>query len=370
MTLADRPAPLPLPADLYGRPRRDRTMRLLDAVVDARMRWTALTNRRELTPRADDGRIGVRVVERQLRAHDNDVVSLRLAAADGRELPRWRPGAHLDVELPSGRLRQYSLCGDPADTRTYRIAVRRIPGGGGGSEEVHRSITVGSALVVRGPRNAFPFAVPGHGSPAIRLRFVAGGIGITPILPMMRLADSLGIDWTMLYTGRARDTLPFLDEVERFGSRVTVRTDDRSGLPTGAELVAGVRRGTAVYCCGPAPMVGAVAAALRGISGVELHSERFSAPPIVNGVAFEIELARSGEVLAVPADRSTLDVLLAHRPDQPYSCRQGFCRTCRVRVLSGAPDHRDSVLSPAERAAGDLLACVSRCAGGRLVLDL
>jgi ferredoxin len=103
---------------------------------------------------------------------------------------------------------------------------------------------------------------------------------------------------------------------------------------------------------------------------VELHSERFSAPPIVDGVPFEIELARSGEVLAVPADRSALDVLLAHRPDQPYSCRQGFCRTCRVRVLAGAPDHRDSVLTPAERAAGDLLACVSRCAGDRLVLDL
>ncbi|MET8799160.1 PDR/VanB family oxidoreductase [Nocardia sp. NPDC004568] len=332
------------------------------------MRWTALTNRRELTPRADDGRIRVRVVERQIRAHDNDVVSLRLAAADGRDLPRWRPGAHLDVELPSGRLRQYSLCGDPADTRTYRIAVRRIPGGG--SEEVHRAIAAGAALVVRGPRNAFPFAVPGHGSPAGRLRFVAGGIGITPILPMMRLADSLGIDWTMVYTGRARETLPFLDEVERFGGRVTVRTDDRSGLPTGAELVDGVRRGTAVYCCGPAPMVGAVAAALRGIPGVELHSERFSAPPIVDGAPFEIELARSGEVLAVPADRSALDVLLAHRPDQPYSCRQGFCRTCRVRVLSGAPDHRDSVLSPAERAAGDLLACVSRGAGDRLLLDL
>ncbi|MEV0362977.1 PDR/VanB family oxidoreductase [Nocardia fusca] len=372
MTVAD-PYPgasLPLPADLYGRPRRDRTLRLLDAVVDARMRWTALTNRREPTPRADDRRIGVRVVERRIRAHDNEVVSLRLAAADGRDLPRWRPGAHLDVELPSGRLRQYSLCGDPADTRTYRIAVRRIPGGGGGSEEVHRALTVGSALKVRGPRNAFPFAVPGHGSPAIRLRFVAGGIGITPILPMIRLADTLGIDWTAVYTGRARETLPFLDEVERFGGRVTVRTDDRSGLPTGAELVDGVRRGTAVYCCGPAPMVGAVATALREISGVELHSERFSAPPIVDGVPFEIELARSGEVLAVPADRSALDVLLAHRPDQPYSCRQGFCRTCRVRVLAGAPDHRDSVLTPAERAAGDLLACVSRCAGDRLVLDL
>ncbi|GGL09612.1 putative oxidoreductase [Nocardia jinanensis] len=372
MTVANpRPAStLPLPADLYGRRHGDRTLRLLDAMVNARMRWTALTNRRDVAPRADDRRIRVRVVERQVRASDNDVVSLRLAAVDGRALPVWRPGAHLDLELPSGRLRQYSLCGDPADTRTYRIAVRRIPDGDGGSNEVHRDISVGSALVVRGPRNAFPFAVPGHGSPATRLHFVAGGIGITPILPMMRSADSLGVEWTMLYTGRARDTLPFLNEVEGFGARVTVRTDDRYGLPAGAELVDGVRRGSAVYCCGPAPMIGAVAAAVRGIPGVELHSERFSAPPIVDGVPFEIELARSGEVLDVPADRSALDVLLAHRPDQPYSCRQGFCRTCKVRVLSGSADHRDSVLSPTERADGALLTCVSRCAGGRLVLDL
>ncbi|MGI5216663.1 PDR/VanB family oxidoreductase [Nocardia sp. CA-290969] len=333
------------------------------------MHWTAVTNRRELVPRVDDRRIPVVVTERRVEASGEEVVSLRLAAPDRRELPPWRPGAHLDVELPSGRLRQYSLCGDPGDTRSYRIAVRRIPGGGG-SAEIHDNIPVGTALVVRGPRNAFPFAVPGYGSPAQRVRFLAGGIGITPILPMVRLAESLGIDWTLVYTGRARDTLPFLREAEQFGQRVTVRTDDRHGLPTAAELLAGVGTGTAVYCCGPAPMVAAVAGAVREIPGVELHSERFSAPPIVNGVPFEIQLGAGGAVIEVPADRSALDVLLEHRPDQPYSCRQGFCRTCRVRVAAGTPDHRDKVLTPAERDNGDLLVCVSRCAGGRLVLDL
>ncbi|MEU4315160.1 PDR/VanB family oxidoreductase [Nocardia sp. NPDC024068] len=344
-------------------------MRLLDAVVNARMRWTAATNLRDLRPRVDDRRIPVIVTERHVVASDQDVVSVRLAAPGGGPLPAWRPGAHLDLELPSGLLRQYSLCGDPRDTRGYRIAVRRIPGGAG-SAEVHDDLGVGRALAVRGPRNAFPFAAPGHGSPAARVRFVAGGIGITPILPMMRLADALGIEWTAIYTGRARATLPFLTEVEGFGPRARVRTDDRRGLPSPAELLDGVGPDTAVYCCGPAPMVAGIAAAVRGISGVELHSERFSAPPVVDGMPFEIQLSRGGEVIGVPADRSALEMLLRRRPDQPYSCRQGFCRTCKVRVLDGEPEHRDSVLTPAERAAGDLLVCVSRCAGGRLVLDL
>lgn len=142
-------------------------MRLLDALVNARLRWTAITNRRDLAPRRDDRRIPVRVVGRRIEAHDNDVVSLRFAAVDGRALPAWRPGAHLDLELPSGRLRQYSLCGDPADTRTYRIAVRRIPDGDGGSAETHRAVEVGTTLFVRGPRNAFPspYPVTGHRPP-------------------------------------------------------------------------------------------------------------------------------------------------------------------------------------------------------------
>ncbi|MBF6350939.1 oxidoreductase [Nocardia flavorosea] len=360
---------LPLPADLYGRRRRDRTLRVLDAVVGARLNWTALTNRRDLTPRIDDRRIPVVVTGRRVEAHDEDVVSLRLAAPDRRALPRWRPGAHLDIELPSGRLRQYSLSGDPADNCEYRIAVRRIPGGEG-SSEVHDALSVGTALMVRGPRNAFPFAAPGYGSPARRVRFVAGGIGITPILPMMRLAETLGVAWSMVYTGRTLDTLPFLDEVREFGDRVTVRTDDRHGLPTGAELLGGAGAGTAVYCCGPTPMIASLAEIVRRMPGTELHSERFSAPPIVNGQPFQIQLGAGGEVIDVPADRCALDVLLEHRPDQPYSCRQGFCRTCRVRVAAGVPDHRDHVLTPAERDQGDLLVCVSRCAGGRLVLDL
>ncbi|NEW40045.1 oxidoreductase [Nocardia cyriacigeorgica] len=358
------------PGDLYGKRSRDRTVRVLDAVVDARLKWAALINRRPRAPRVDDHRMALVVTERRIEAHDTDVISLVLRAPDERALPSWRPGAHLDLELPSGKLRQYSLCGDPADVHAYRVAVRRIPDGGGGSVEVHRDLAVGTPITVRGPRNAFPFAVPGHGSPATRLHFVAGGIGITPILPMMRLADRLGVDWSMVYTGRNRDTIPFLDEVERFGGRVTVRTDDEHDLPDASALLPGVDAGTAVYCCGPVPMTGMVADAVRQMPGVELHSERFSPPPIVDGVAFEIELASTGEVVRVPADRSALDVVLETRPDRPYSCRQGFCRTCTVRVLAGQPDHRETVLTESDHAAGDMLICVSRSAGGRLTLDI
>ncbi len=365
-----RHIPTEMPADLFGKRATDRAFRVVDAVATARIRWTARTNRRELDPRVDDRRIPVVVTERRVEAYDQDVVSLRLEAPDGRELPPWHPGAHLDIELPSGRLRQYSLCGDPADTRAYRIAVRRIPNGKGGSIEVHDALPVGTPVVLRGPRNAFPFAVPGHGSPSARLHFVAGGIGITPILPMLRLAHRLGVDWSMVYTGRSRDTIPFLDEVESFGGRVTVRTDDAHGLPDAAALLPGVAAGTAVYCCGPVPMTAVITEAIREMRGVELHSERFSPPPIVDGAPFEIEFARSGEVVAVPADKTALDAILERRPDRPYSCRQGFCRTCKVRVLAGTPDHRETVLTAEEHAAGEMLVCVSRSAGERLVLDL
>ncbi|BAD57856.1 PDR/VanB family oxidoreductase [Nocardia farcinica] len=359
-----------LPADLYGRRERDRALRVFDALAGLRMRWAGLVHRRLPVSTVDDRRLALVVTERRVEARDQDVVSLRLEAPDGRDLPAWRAGAHLDLELPSGRIRQYSLCGDPADTRAYRIAVRRIPDGGGGSVEVHDALPTGTPVVIRGPRNAFPFAVPGHGSPAIHLHFVAGGIGITPILPMARLAHRLGVDWSMVYVGRSRDTIPFLDELETFGDRVTVRTDDEHGLPDAAALLAGVSIGTAVYCCGPVPMTGTVAAAVRGMRGVELHSERFTPAPVVDGRPFEIELAATGEVLRVAADQTALSAVLAARPDHPYSCRQGFCRTCKVRVLDGEADHRDSVLGPDERAAGVLLPCVSRCDGGRLVLDL
>jgi ferredoxin-NADP reductase len=299
------------------------------------------------------------------------VVALTLASADGRPLPRWHPGSHLDIALPSGRLRQYSLCGDPADTGHYRIAVRRIVDGGGGSIEVHDGLPVGSGVATHGPRNAFPLTVPGYGSPTHRVRFIAGGIGITPILPMLALAERLGVDWSMLYAGRSRDSLPFIDEVSRFGDRITIRTDDVAGVPTAADLIGDCAEGTAVYACGPAAMLTAIRSGLAGRDNVELHFERFAAPPVVDGREFTVSIASTGQDVVVGADETLLTALRRSNVAAPYSCQQGFCGTCRTRVMAGAVDHRDTLLTDPERAGGMMLVCISRAANGeRLLLDL
>jgi ferredoxin-NADP reductase len=286
------------------------------------------------------------VTARTSECADGSVASIELRAPDGGDLPEWWPGAHLDLHLPSGRMRTYSLCGDFRDRSRYRIAVRRIVGGGGGSIEAHDILQIGATVTIRGPRNAFPFAPPGAGSTAPRVRFVAGGIGITPILAMITLCEARGIDWSFVYAGRSRDSLPFLDELSRHGSRVIVRTDDEDGLPTAADLLVGVTAGDAVYCCGPPPVIDVVHAAVRNLPGTELHVERFSPPPVVDGAAFTVELARTGAVVAVAADSTILDSVREGRPQVAYSCRQGFCGTCVVSVLAGEPERTPTRFSP------------------------
>ncbi|MGZ6779643.1 MAG: PDR/VanB family oxidoreductase [Mycobacterium sp.] len=359
-----------VPPSIWGRRRHDVVLHIADASVSAM--WAMSGALRKMKPlSAADRAIALTVIDRQVVAHDQDVVALTMAAADGRPLPRWHPGAHLDVHLPSGRVRQYSLCGRPDDTGTYRIAVRRIVDGGGGSIEVHDELPVGAAVITHGPRNAFPLTVPGYGSPAQRFRFIAGGIGITPILPMLALAQRLGVDWSMVYAGRSRDSLPFIDEVGRFGDRIEVRTDDVSGVPTATELLGDCLDGTTVYACGPAPMLTAIRTALAGRDNVELHFERFAAPPVVDGRAFTATIASTGREIVVGADETLLSALRRADVAASYSCQQGFCGTCRTRVVAGTVDHRDSVLTEPERASGMMLVCISRAANGeRLVLDL
>ncbi|MCW2497838.1 PDR/VanB family oxidoreductase [Jatrophihabitans sp.] len=358
-----------LPPHLYGRGNRhDMGVTLVIAAASALGRLTSHLSARGPERVEDAGR--VLTVERRTRESlDGSVVGLVLTSPDGGPLPRWWPGAHLDVYLPSGAMRTYSLCGDHRDRNEYRIAVRRIDGGGGGSAEVHDVLQPGATVTVRGPRNAFPLAPPGAGSTARRLHFVAGGIGITPILAMVTLAESRGIDWSLVYTGRDAASLPFLDELARYEDHVTVLTDDRHGVPTAATLLAGVEAGDAVYCCGPPPMIAAVRAAVRALPETELHVERFSPAPVVDGAAFEVQLA-DGTLVDIPADRSVLDVLREGRPQVAHSCQQGFCGTCSVRVLAGEPEHRDTILTD-EQHPDEMLICVSRAAAGtRLVLDL
>ena len=358
------------PPSVFGRIRHDPSLGLADAAIVGLWGISGAI-RKMKPPAAPDRTIALTVTDRQVVAHDQDVVALTLAAADGRGLPRWHPGAHLDIHLPSGRLRQYSLCGDPDDTDTYRIAVRRIVAGGGGSIEVHDGLPVGTSVTTHGPRNAFPLTVPGYGSPTQRFRFIAGGIGITPILPMLALAQRLGVDWSMVYAGRSVDSLPFTDEVTHFGERVEIRTDDVSGVPSAAELLGDCPDGTTVYACGPAPMLTAIRADLVGRDNVELHFERFAAPPVVNGREFSVSLASTGQHVAVGADETLLTALRRSDVAAPYSCQQGFCGTCRTRVVAGAVDHRDTLLTEPERAGGMMLVCISRSANGEhLILDL
>ncbi|TDH22057.1 oxidoreductase [Mycobacteroides franklinii] len=318
-----------------------------------------------------DRSLNLVVRERVVVAADEDVVAFTLGAPDGGELPRWRPGAHLDVTLPSGAVRQYSLCGDPRDRYRYRIAVRRILDGNGGSIELHDRVGVGDTLGVKGPRNAFPLATTGHLNTDTRqFHFVAGGIGITPILPMLAAATDLGLPWTMTYTGRSRRSIPFRDELAGYGERITIRTDDEDGLPASADLLPPLHPDLAVYCCGPTAMLKVVRDAVAEYPGAELHFERFSAPPIENGVPFQVQLGAGGPVLEVGPEKSALETVLAARPGTPHSCRQGFCGTCKVKVLAGCPDHRDNLLTENQRAEGQMLLCVSRADGGRLVLDI
>lgn len=293
----------------------------------------------------------------------DDVVGLRLVAADGVELPPWLPGEHLDVLLPSGRQRQYSLCGDPADRSGYRIAVRRIDDGGGGSREVHDDLRRGGAITVRGPRNAFPFIA------VDRYLFVAGGIGITPIRPMLHDAIGRGADWTLVYTGRTRASMPFLDELTGLDPRrVHIWPDDEFCVPSGVRILATAPDGAALYCCGPPPMIDAIRAGIPAENIATLHYERFSAAPVVGGAGFEIELARSGQVVTVGAEQSALAALRAVVPSIAYSCQQGFCGTCPVAVLAGDVEHHDRCLTGPERESR-MAVCVSR-GRGRVTLDL
>ncbi|MFJ9352028.1 PDR/VanB family oxidoreductase [Streptomyces sp. NPDC101237] len=296
------------------------------------------------------------------------VVALTLRHPLGAHLPGWEPGAHVDLVLGPGLERQFSLCGDPGDRAGWRIAVLREPGGRGGSAFVHDRLGVGDRVRVRGPRNRFRL------EPAPRYRFVAGGIGITPILPMLAAAEAAGAEWSLLYGGRTRRSMAFTAELARYGGRrVTVAPRDETGLLDLGPVLDAVPDGTLVYCCGPGPLLDA--AEERCPAGV-LRTERFRPRDRPDGAAgtdgaFEVVLGRSGRSLTVASGVSVLDTVRAAGVEVLYSCAEGTCGTCETDVLEGEPDHRDSVLSAQERAAGEtMLICVSRCRGARLVLDL
>nr|WP_206025244.1 PDR/VanB family oxidoreductase [Micromonospora zingiberis] len=297
----------------------------------------------------------------------SEVVAINLGRPDGGDLPEWTPGAHVDLVLGPELVRQYSLCGDPADRSMLRIAVQREPDGRGGSRLVHDRLRPGATVRVRGPRNNFVLV------PAPRYLFIAGGIGITPISPMVAAADAAGADWRLVYGGRSRATMAFAAALrEKYGDRVSLCPQDETGLLDLPGLLGRPDAGL-VYCCGPEALVKAVEQHCSGWPPGGLHVERFT--PVDRAgdgdTTIEVELASSGRTLTVPPGTPILQAVEEAGVQVLSSCREGTCGTCETTVLGGVPEHRDSLLTEEERAAGDtMMICVSRARTPRLVLDL
>jgi ferredoxin-NADP reductase len=309
------------------------------------------------------------LVVRSRQVVADDVVALTLTAPDGSALPAWTPGAHVDLVLSDGLTRQYSLCGDLTDRTTWRVAVLRTPDSAGGSVHVHEQLTEGSSVLVRGPRNHFPLVM------APRYTFIGGGIGITPMLPMLAAADAAGADWHLYYGGRALASMAFRDELARHGDRVTLVPQDTDGVLDLAAILGTPRPAELVYCCGPEGLLAAVEARCEAWPPGSLHLERFAAKavdaPAGGESSFEVVLQRSGRTLTVGPDETIFDVVRAAGVSVLGSCLKGICGTCETGVLEGAVDHRDSVLSAEEQEQDEyMMICVSRCRGDRLTLDL
>jgi ferredoxin-NADP reductase len=239
----------------------------------------------------------------------------------------------------------------------------------GGSKRVHTSLAVGSSVRVRGPRNHFPLVA----SP--RYRFIAGGIGITPLLPMIAEADAAGADWTLLYGGRERASMAFLDELAKYGAKVTIAPENETGMLDLASVLGVPQPATLIYCCGPEGLLAAVEKFCEDWPPAALHLERFSAKPqdtsAESDSGFELVLERSGLTLTVPPDKSVLQVIRDAGVSVLASCLEGVCGTCETEVVDGDVDHRDSVLNEEERASNEyMMVCVSRCRSARLTLNL
>jgi ferredoxin-NADP reductase len=312
---------------------------------------------------------GIRLVVTGRRELADEVVELALRRPDGTAVPAWQPGAHIELVLDNDLVRQYSLLGSPSDRTEWRIGVLREPQGRGGSEFIHAEVSPGHEIVTRGPRNNFPFV------PSKHYIFIAGGIGITPLVSMIEWAEASDSTWQLFYGGRTRSTMALRDELAAFGSRVSVIPEDEHGLLDLEAILAKPRGHTAIYCCGPEPLISAVELQAERWPTGSLHVERFKPRDVgdesSNSAAFHVDLLRSGVSLEVPTGRSVLEVIDEAGIDILSSCEDGICGTCQVTVLSGIPEHRDSVLSAEERRSNTtMMPCVSRARTPRLALDL
>lgn len=316
-------------------------------------------------------RIPVRI--RRRRREVNAIVGIELEACPGSELPAFTAGAHIDLVLPSGLIRQYSLCSDPEDTSAYRIAVLLEPESRGGSREVH-ALAVGQELAISAPRNHFPLA--GQHDSAV---LIAGGIGVTPIMTMARTLRRQGVPFNFHYLTRSRAMTAFRKELQAdsFGASLQMRHDDEGGVASPAELeqlIGPPGAGRHLYMCGPRPLIAACQEIARqtGWQDDAIHVEHFrAADEPVSGNPVTLHLARRGLTVEVPGDRTLAKALEDAGVEVPVACEQGICGTCIVGVTSGTPDHRDSFLGETEHQRGDCIAlCCSRALTPSLTLDL
>ncbi len=282
------------------------------------------------------------------------------------DLPAWTPGAHVDLSA-GGFVRQYSLCGSPSSRSTWQLAVLREPAGRGGSAYVHDHLRVGSLVEVTGPRNHFELV------PSPRYLFIAGGIGITPIRPMVAAAQAAGASFRLVYGGKHLAGMAFATELAALGDAVDIVPQDRHGLLDLDSLLGDPSPSTLVYCCGPAPLLDAVEKRCASWPPGSLHMERFTPRDVdaSTDTEFEVELATTGLTVRVPIGTSILQAVEAAGVHPLSNCQEGTCGTCETTVLDGVPDHRDSILTGPERKSCEfMMICVSRSQTPRLVLDL
>lgn len=315
--------------------------------------------------------IDVRVARKTVEA--DDIISFELVRADGATLPAFEPGAHLDIHVPGGLVRQYSLCNPSTETHRYQIAVLRDPGSRGGSVAMHDQLKEGDTVRISAPRNHFPLQAG-----VAHTLLMGGGIGITPVLCMAEQLARNGAPFELHYCTRTPSRTAFHDALRAgpFADRVHFHFDDGAAeqkLDIGAKLAA-CSSDTHLYVCGPKGFMDAVLGKARELGWPEsrIHFEYFGAEVVhkADDGVFEIEV-NSGQVIPVQPDQSIAQALAAVGIEVPLSCEQGVCGTCLTRVISGTPDHRDMYLTPAEQEQNDqILVCCSRSKSPRLVLDL
>jgi ferredoxin-NADP reductase len=308
-----------------------------------------------------------------LKYEAQDIISVDLRPMPGETLPAFEAGAHIDLHLPGGLVRSYSLANDCRERHRYLLGILKDKASRGGSRAVHEQLRVGMALTISAPRNNFPLY-----EDADHAVLIAGGIGITPILCMTQRLQALGRSFEVVYLARSRPAAAFIETLKTLACPVHWHFDNEAGSPPDLKALLAERSpkgNTHYYACGPAMMLDAFEKACAELAYANAHIERFSAVDVKAAddarQQFTVVLRKSQKTFEVTADTSLHKKMLALQINVPFSCEEGICGSCETRVLEGTPDHRDMVLSASELASNQvMMVCVSGCKSDRLVLDL